>query len=130
MLGLIPARGGHLYLGVCDIGAVGGGTAAALPHWQRAIQLDPNFAMAYRAVGVAYFTLSEVGRGSEYYTRAFELREHTSEREKLAIATAYYENVTGQLEKAGQVYQEFIENYPRDYSPCLVGKRSCLTRPV
>ena len=90
-------------------------TAAAVPHWQRAIQLDPNFAMAYRAVGVAYFTLSEVGRGSEYYTRAFELREHTSEREKLAIAAAYYENVTGQLEKAGQVYQELIENYPRDY---------------
>src|SRR5205807_9162392 len=55
-------------------------TAAAVPRWQHAIQLDPNFAMAYRALGVAYFTLSEVGRGGEYYAGAFELRGHTSER--------------------------------------------------
>src|SRR5213078_3325137 len=48
---------------------------AALPYWQRAIQLDANFAMGYRAVGMAYLTLSEAGRGSKYYTRAFELRE-------------------------------------------------------
>jgi len=89
--------------------------AAALPQWQRAIQLDPQFAMGYRALGVAYVTLSELGRGSQYYTRAFELREHTTEREKLAIAAAYYENVTGELEKAGEAYEELIESYPRDY---------------
>ena len=64
---------------------------------------------------MAYLTLSEPGRGSKYYTRAFELREHTNEREKLAIAAGYYENVTGELEKAGKAYQELIENFPRDY---------------
>ena len=66
------------------------GAAAALPYHQRAIELDPNFAMGYRAVGVDYSTLGELGRASEYYTKAFQLREHASEREKLAITAHYY----------------------------------------
>jgi eukaryotic-like serine/threonine-protein kinase len=88
---------------------------AALPHFQRSIELDPNFAMGYRAVGDDYFSLSEVGRSSEYLTKAFELREHASERERLAITADYYQNVTGELDKAAQAYQELIESYPRDY---------------
>ena len=88
--------------------------AAALPYDQRAIQLDPNFAMGYAALGIDYFSLGEVGRASEYYTKAFQLREHASEREKLAITADYYLNVTGELEKAAQTYQEEIESYPRD----------------
>ena len=91
------------------------GPTAALPHFQRAIELDPNFAMGYRAVGDDYFSLSEVGRASEYLTKAFELREHASERERVAITADYYQNVTGELEKAAQAYQELIESYPRDY---------------
>jgi tetratricopeptide (TPR) repeat protein len=55
----------------------------------------------------------EVGRASEYITKAFELREHASEREKLDIAAAYYQNVTGELDKAAQTFQEEIESYPR-----------------
>ncbi|MGB7466391.1 MAG: serine/threonine-protein kinase [Candidatus Acidiferrum sp.] len=90
------------------------GAAAALPYDQRAIQLDPNFAMGYAALGVDYFSLGELGRASEYYTKAFELREHASEREKLAITADYYQNLTGELEKAAQTYQEEIESYPRD----------------
>jgi serine/threonine protein kinase len=89
--------------------------AAALPYHQRAIQLDPNFAMGYRTVGADYFGLAEIGRAREYYTKAFELREHASEREKLAITADYYANVTGELEKAAKTYQEEIESYPRDY---------------
>ena len=89
------------------------GAAEALPHLQRAIQLDPNFAMGYRAVGGAYFSLGELERSSEYYTKAFELREHSSEREKLGIIATYYSHVTGQQDKAVQAYQEFIESYPR-----------------
>jgi serine/threonine protein kinase/tetratricopeptide (TPR) repeat protein len=89
------------------------GTAAALPYHQRAIQLDPNFAQGYRAVGLDYSNLSELGRASEYYTKAFQLREHASEREKLGIAADYYQNVTGELDKAAQTYQETIESYPR-----------------
>jgi eukaryotic-like serine/threonine-protein kinase len=91
------------------------GAAAALPYDQRAIQLDPNFAMGYAALGVDYFSLGELGRASEYYTKAFELREHASEREKLAITADYYANVTGELDKAAQTYQEWILSYPRDY---------------
>jgi serine/threonine protein kinase/Flp pilus assembly protein TadD len=91
------------------------GYAAALPYFQRAIQLDPNFAMGYSAVGADYLTLGELGRASEYLTKAFQLREHASEREKLAIAGNYYANVTGELDKAARTYQEYIESYPQDF---------------
>jgi eukaryotic-like serine/threonine-protein kinase len=91
------------------------GPAASLPYDQRAIQLDPNFATGYRAVGVDYANLGETGRASEYYTKAFQLREHASEREKLSITADYYRNATGELDKAAQAFQEFIESYPRDY---------------
>jgi eukaryotic-like serine/threonine-protein kinase len=89
------------------------GHAAALPYLQRAIQLDPNFAMGYWAVGTDYYSLGELGRASEYYTKAFQLREHASEREKLYIVADYYTAVTGELDKAARDYQEEIESYPR-----------------
>jgi serine/threonine protein kinase len=92
------------------------GYAAALPYAQRAIQLDPNFAMGYRSVGLTYSSLGETGRASQYFTKAFELREHASEREKLNIAADYYHHVTGELDKAVQTYQEMIESYPRDFA--------------
>jgi serine/threonine protein kinase/Tfp pilus assembly protein PilF len=91
------------------------GTIASLPYDQRAIELDPNFAMGYRAVGQDYAALGEVGRASEYFTKAFQLREHASEMEKQTITADYYSYVTGELDKASQAYQEEIENYPRDY---------------
>src|ERR1700687_4914212 len=90
------------------------GSAAALPYHQRAIQLDPNFAMGYNAVGSDYHNLGEVGRASEYYTKAFQLKEHASEREKLRITANYYSNVTGELDKAAQTLQEEVESYPRE----------------
>jgi len=87
------------------------GAAAALPNDQRAIELDPNFAMGYREVGNNYYSLGEPGRANEYYTKAFQLREHASEREKLRIIADYNSTVTGELDKAAQAYQEQIENY-------------------
>jgi len=90
------------------------GEATALPFHLHAIELDPNFAMGYRAVGADYFGLQELGRASEYFTKAFELREHANEREKQYITAAYYTNVTGELDKAAQVYREQIASYPRD----------------
>ncbi|MGB9237108.1 MAG: serine/threonine-protein kinase [Terriglobales bacterium] len=95
------------------------GPSAALPYNQRAIQLDPSFAMGYLAVGGEYFSLAEPGRASEYLTKAFQLRDHASEREKLALAANYYLNVTGELDKAAQNYQEEIENYPGKSRACL-----------
>jgi eukaryotic-like serine/threonine-protein kinase len=91
------------------------GSAAALPYHQRAIELDQNFAMGYRAVGIDYSNLEEPGRASEYLTKAFQLRDHASEREKLTISAQYYSYVTGELDKAAQTYQEEIESYPRDW---------------
>jgi eukaryotic-like serine/threonine-protein kinase len=90
------------------------GTPAALPYDQRAIQLDPNFAMGYLIVGEDYFGRAQPGQASEYLTKAFQLREHASEREKLTIAAAYYRNVTGELDKAAEINQEWIESYPRE----------------
>src|SRR5438309_2936545 len=95
------------------------GPSAALPYHQRSIELDPNFAMGYRAVGNEYSDLVEVGRARRYYTKAFELRERASEREKLVIAASYYWGVTGELDKAAQAFQEQIESYPRDYRAYL-----------
>jgi Flp pilus assembly protein TadD len=88
--------------------------AASLPHAQRAVELDPNFAMGYDALGTVYFTLGEIGRASECFTKAFQLRGNTTEREKLAISADYYRNVTGDLDKAAETYQEEIESYPRE----------------
>src|SRR5437016_3850068 len=95
------------------------GPSAALPYHQRSIELDPNFAMGYRAVGNEYSDLVEVGRARRYYTKAFELRERASERENLVIAASYYWGVTGELDKAAQAFQQQIESYPRDYRAYL-----------
>jgi eukaryotic-like serine/threonine-protein kinase len=90
------------------------GPAAALPYYQRAIQLDPGFATGFSALGYNYFALGEVGRASEYFNKAFQLQEHASEREKLDITANYYSNVTGELDKAVQINQEMIQSYPRE----------------
>jgi eukaryotic-like serine/threonine-protein kinase len=89
-------------------------TGAAISYQQRAIELDSNFAMAYMALGGDYWSLGEVGRASEYYTKAFQLREHASERERLDITADYYSNVTGELDKAAETRQQEIDSYPRD----------------
>ena len=90
---------------------------AALPYHQRAIELDKNFAMGYRAVGNDYNGLGEVERAAEHYTKAFALREQGSEWEKLVITADYYRNVTGELDKAAKTYREWIRSYPRDGAP-------------
>jgi eukaryotic-like serine/threonine-protein kinase len=87
---------------------------AALPYHQRAIELDPNFAIAYRAVGEDYWSQGELGRGSEYLTRAYQLRDHANEREKLQIVANYYGDVLGDLDKAAQAYREARTSYPQD----------------
>jgi Flp pilus assembly protein TadD/predicted Ser/Thr protein kinase len=89
------------------------GAAAAVPYDQRAIELDPTFAMAYLALGVDYEAEAETGRAAEYFKKAFQLRQNTSERERLRIEAEYYSAVTGELDKAAQTYREEIENYPR-----------------
>ncbi len=89
-------------------------SATSLSYHQRAIELDPNFAMGYDALGSDYFNVGQLERASEYYTKAFQLRKRVSEREKLRITADYYSTVTGQLDKAAQTFQEAVESYPRE----------------
>jgi tetratricopeptide (TPR) repeat protein len=96
------------------------GEAAALPYHLRAIELDPGFAVAYRAAGADYGGMGETGRAMEYYAKAFEARERASGLERLMITTIYYENVTGELGKAAQTYEDQIQTYP--HYPAYIGQ--------
>src|SRR5690348_2421656 len=89
------------------------GVQASLALDQRAIELDGNFAMAYYDAGDDYFSLNQLGRASEYYTKAFELRQHANDRSKLLITGNYYSTVTGEEDKAARTFHEMIETYPR-----------------
>jgi tetratricopeptide (TPR) repeat protein/predicted Ser/Thr protein kinase len=91
--------------------------AAAVTLFQRAIRLDPNFAMAYAALGRSYINLSKGELATENTTKAYELRDRVSERERFFIESAYYDSVTGDLEKARQTYELWAQTYPRDDSP-------------
>ena len=90
------------------------GSAAALPYFQHAVDLDPNFGSAFLGLGIMYNNLGQPSRAAEYLTKAFQLRDHASEREKLHIASSYYQLVTGEQEKAAETFQEWIDSYPRD----------------
>src|ERR1700687_1636408 len=90
------------------------GPTAALPFFQHAIELDPNFARAVEGVGIMYSNLGQSDRANEYITRAFNLRDRASERERLHITGSYYELVTGELDKAVETFREWEESYPRD----------------
>ncbi|HXY00952.1 MAG TPA: protein kinase [Candidatus Limnocylindrales bacterium] len=97
--------------------AAKGDNAAAVPFFQRAIALDPNFAMAYASLGTSYGNLGETSLGAENTRKAYELRERVSEREKFYIESHYYSIVTGDLEKARRTYELWAQTYPRDWLP-------------
>jgi eukaryotic-like serine/threonine-protein kinase len=90
---------------------------ASIPLFQRAIHLDPNFAMAYASLGTVYHNLNEANLAAENVTKANELRGRVSEREKFYIESHYEHMVTGDLEKAAQVYDLWGQTYPRDWVP-------------
>src|SRR6202167_408074 len=89
----------------------------AVPHLKRAVELDPNFAMAYGTLGVAYNNLEARTLSVEALHKAFDLRERASEREKLYISAHYYET-TGELDKAAEIYEQWKQAYPHDNVPC------------
>ena len=93
------------------------GDAETIPFFKRAIELDPQFAMAYDALGLTYSNLDEPGLASEYITKAQRLRERTSELEKFDIAANYSQIVTGELENANQISELWAQTYPRDPYP-------------
>ncbi len=90
---------------------------AAIPLLQHATELDPNFALAYNALGTSYENLNEDGPANENFTKAFDLRERASQRERYMIMSDYYSSVTGQLEEANRTYEQWARAYPRDYVP-------------
>jgi hypothetical protein len=91
--------------------------AAAVPLFQRAIRLDPKFAMAYALLGTNYHNLGENNLAAENTRKAFELRDQVSEREKFYIESHYFGFVTGDLEKVRQTYELWGQTYPRDSIP-------------
>jgi eukaryotic-like serine/threonine-protein kinase len=89
----------------------------AIPHLKHAIELDPNFAMAYATLGVAYGNLTQTAQQRENLTRAFDLKDRASEREKLYISAHYYSEVTGEQDKSLAIYEQWSQTYPRDTVP-------------
>jgi DNA-binding winged helix-turn-helix (wHTH) protein/Flp pilus assembly protein TadD len=90
---------------------------AAIPLFQRAITLDPNFALAYLLLGMMYANLGEETLSIENIQKAYDLRSAVSQREKLFIESEYYSINTGDLHKAQQVYTVWTQMYPRDWLP-------------
>jgi tetratricopeptide (TPR) repeat protein len=93
------------------------GDAAALPFFKRAVELDPNFAMAYGRMSTVYIDHNEVRRAAENIRKAYDLREKVSERERFYIEGIYYVVATGELEKAAQTSELWQQTYPRDDVP-------------
>ncbi len=89
----------------------------AIPFFQRAKELDQNFAKADVALSVAYINLGQLENAAEYAAKAFALRERVTERERFDIATNYYVLVTGDLLKAIEVAELWRQTYSRDYGP-------------
>ncbi|MGB6723374.1 MAG: tetratricopeptide repeat protein, partial [Terracidiphilus sp.] len=92
------------------------GAAASVPYLSHAIELDPNFAVGYLMLGDSYASMGEMARANEYLTKAFQLRDHANEREKLQIGGDYYTDVTGELDQAAKTFQEEIEDYPGEHA--------------
>jgi serine/threonine protein kinase/tetratricopeptide (TPR) repeat protein len=90
---------------------------SALPHFQRAVEIDPTFAMAYASLGVVSSNTGDRKDAVGYAKKSYELRDRASEREKFYIMGHYYGFVTGDLEKEKDNYQQWLRIYPRDNRP-------------
>jgi serine/threonine protein kinase/tetratricopeptide (TPR) repeat protein len=93
------------------------GNAEAIPFYRRAIELDPNFAVAYASLGLVYGNLGQASLAAENIKKAYALRDRVSEREKYRISALYYDSVTGELEQTTQIYELWAKSYPQDSVP-------------
>jgi tetratricopeptide (TPR) repeat protein/predicted Ser/Thr protein kinase len=94
-----------------------GDDAKAIPHLKRAVELDPNFAVAHATLGVAYNNLTQNQLSESFISKAFDLKDRASERERLYISSHYYDIVTRDIEKAIEIYEQWTQIYPRDTPP-------------
>jgi eukaryotic-like serine/threonine-protein kinase len=97
--------------------AITKGDALASPYFKRALELDPNFALAYADLGVAYTNLGQASLAAENLKRAYALRQQVSEREKYKIESFYYSLATGNQAQAIKVYELWEKSYPQDVTP-------------
>jgi tetratricopeptide (TPR) repeat protein len=93
-----------------------GDDLGAVPNYQHAIEIDPNFAMAYARLGTAYNNMGQTELSEQNRQKAFELRDRASEREKLYITAHYYAD-SGQLDKGITAYELYCQTYPRESIP-------------
>jgi tetratricopeptide (TPR) repeat protein len=93
------------------------GDAEAIPFMKRAIELDPNFAMAYTGIAVEYGNLGRADLAAENAKKAYALRDRVSERERYRISAFYFDKVTGEIEKATEAYELWAKSYPLDMVP-------------
>jgi eukaryotic-like serine/threonine-protein kinase len=93
------------------------GEADAVPLFKRAIELDPDFAMAHATLASVYANLGQAGLSSEFSQRAYGLRDRVSDRERFYIDAHYYEFATGDTEKEIQTYELWKQTYPQDPLP-------------
>ncbi len=91
---------------------------AAMPFFRRAVELDPNFALAYDSMTCVCGGLQE-DEGARNATKAYALRDKVSEKERILIEARYYDNATGEWEKAVSTYQTWKQTYPRDTDPYI-----------
>ena len=90
------------------------GSPESIPYYRRSVEVDPNFAEAYAALGTAYNNVNQPALAMESYKRAFALRDRVSERERFYIEAGYHSNVTGDLERANQIYSQWARVYPEE----------------
>ncbi|HEX6188577.1 MAG TPA: protein kinase [Pyrinomonadaceae bacterium] len=89
----------------------------AIPSFKKATEIDQNFARAYAAMSSMYYNTRQYELAAEASRKAYELRDRVGENERLYITQAYYDNVTGELEKYLQTLEQWKSTYPRDASP-------------
>ena len=93
------------------------GDVAAIPFFRRAVEIDPKFAMAYANLGLVYSDAGNSALSAESTTKAWQLRDRVSDRERFFIDFNYDRQVTGNLEKAYQTLELWLQTYPRDEGP-------------
>jgi eukaryotic-like serine/threonine-protein kinase len=93
------------------------GNAAGIPFFRRAVEIDPQFAMAYANLGLSYNAIGQSVLSAESTEKAWRLRDRVSERERFFIDFLYNRQVTGNLEKAYQTLESWLQVYPRATAP-------------
>ena len=96
---------------------VQGHESESVSDFKLAIDLDPQFALAYAQIGGIYYNAGQLLQSREYFQKAFDLRSRTTDRERLVIASLYYAIATGEIQRAVQAYELWRSLYPGDLAP-------------